>query len=111
MLSKQANISVRKPVHIKPLVKSVVEFGIIDISPNYRVIGLIKTTRGAAVEVDTAHRQLPVGIVHTAGAAVLGGKADTAYLAIRFVRSKVPHMTVSLAILNTTAFVGIISAD
>ena len=50
-------------------------------------------------------------MVHSVCAAVLGGKADTAYLSVCLVRSKVPHMAVTFAVLNATAFVGVVSAD
>ena len=50
-------------------------------------------------------------MVHSVCATVLGGKADTADLAVRLIRSEIPHMAVALAVLNAAAFVGIVSAD
>lgn len=36
---------------------------------------------------------------------------NTADLAVRLIRSEIPHMAVALAVLNAVAFVGIVSAD
>ena len=50
-------------------------------------------------------------MVHSVCAAVLGGKADTTYLAVRLVRGEVPHMAVALTVLNAAAFISVVSAD
>ena len=110
MLSEEPHISIRQPAHIKPLENPAVELRIRNIPPDNSVIRLPERVQRAAVKVSSSAGQIPVGMVHSVCAAVLGGKADTADFAVRLVRSKVPHMAVALAVLNAAAFVSVVSA-
>ena len=110
MLSEEPHISVREPVHVKPLENPAVELRIRNIPPDNSVIRLPERIQGTAVKVSSSAGQIPVGMVHSVCAAVLGGKADTADFSVRLVRSKVPHMAVALAVLNAAAFGSVVSA-
>ena len=111
MLSEEPHISIRQPAHVKPLENPAVELRIRNIPPDNSVICLLERIQRAAVKVSSSAGQIPVGMVHSVCAAVLGGKADTADFSVRLVRSKVPHMAVALAVLNAAAFIGVVSAD
>ena len=111
MLSEEPHISIRQPAHVKPLENPAIELRIRNIPSDNSVICLLERVQRTAVKVSSSAGQIPVGMVHSVCAAVLGGKADTADFAVRLVRSKVPHMAVALAVLNAAAFVGVVSAD
>ena len=110
MLSEEPHISIRQPAHVKPLENPAVELRIRNIPPDNSVICLLERIQRTAVKVSSSAGQIPVGMVHSVCAAVLGCKADTADFSVRLVRSKVPHMAVTLAVLNAAAFVSVVSA-
>ena len=110
MLSEKPHISIRQPAHVKPLENPAVELRIRNIPPDNSMIRLLERIQRTAVKVSSSAGQIPVGMVHSVCAAVLGCHADTADLAVRLVRSKVPHMAVALAVLNAAAFVSVVSA-
>ena len=111
MLSEEPHISVREPAHVKPLENPAIELRIRNIPPDNSVVRLPERIQRTAVKVSTSAGQIPVGMVHSVCATVLGGKADTTDFAVCLIRSKVPHMAVALAVLNAAAFVGVVSAD
>ena len=110
MLTEKPHISIRQSAHVKPLENPAIELRIRNIPPDNSVIRLLERIQRTAVKVSSSAGQIPVGMVHSVCAAVLGGKADTTDFAVRLVRSKVPHMAVALAVLNTAAFVSVVSA-
>ena len=110
MLSEEPHISIGQPAHVKPLENSTVELRIRNIPPDNSMIRLPERIQRTAVNVSSPAGQIPVGMVHSVCAAVLGGKADAADFAVRLVRSEIPHMAVTLAVLNATAFVSVVSA-
>ena len=111
MLSEEPHISIGQPAHVKPLENSTVELRIRNIPPDNSVIRLSERIQRTAVKVSSSAGQIPVGMVHSVCAAVLGGKANASDFAVRLVRSKVPHMAVALAVFNAAAFVSVVSAD
>lgn len=111
MLTEKPHISIRQSAHVKPLENPAIELRIRNIPPDNSVVRLPERIQRTAVKVSTSAGQIPVGMVHSVCAAVLGGKADTTDFAVCLIRSKVPHMAVALAVLNAAAFVGIVSAD
>ena len=111
MLSEKPHISIGQPAHIKPLENPAVELRIRNVPPDNSVIRLPERIQRTAVKVSSSAGQVPVGMVHSVCAAVLGGKADTTDFAVRLIRSEIPDMAVALAVLNAAAFVGIVSAD
>ena len=110
MLSEKPHISIGQPAHVKPLENPAVELRIRNIPPDNSVIRLPERIQRTAVKVRSSAGQIPVGMAHSVCAAVLGGKADTAYLSVCLVRSEIPHMAVAIAVFNAAAFIGIVSA-
>ena len=85
MLSEEPHISISQLAHVKPLENPAVELRIRNIPPDNSMIRLLERIQRTAVKVSSSAGQIPVGMVHSVCAAVLGGHADTTYFAVRTV--------------------------